>query len=113
MKRSSVLFFNALVAVAYVACKPPQPINPPPDADSGFVDPPALDGAQLDTCGRACAVLRAQPCREGMVNAVGESCETICRRDKAEGYGAALNADCVAGAKSLDALHACNVRCLP
>jgi len=61
-------------------------------------------------CEPACAKLRQFGCPEATPTKVGESCEHLCvRLVDADMLGA--GPDCIAAAKSVEALHDCGVDC--
>ena len=83
------------------SCRPA--VQPPPDVD----DADAED-ARVSPCARACERLHALGCPEGEPSRNGTSCLDVCRT-----AGVLVNAPCVARAPTIDAIHACNVRCAP
>lgn len=94
----------AAFVVACSASTTPQVICP--DTTPIYTEDEA--GAASSPCGRACANLVALGCPEGNPSASGASCYVVCRK-----AGPALDADCVANAKTKAALAKCNVRCTP
>ena len=96
---------GAALALVLVSCKAVD--LPPPEPEIIIVEP-GDDASDDDrsTCGRACARLDAFGCHEAEPSPGGIPCRTICKRS-----GVLLDAECVAGARTLTELHGCNVRC--
>jgi len=69
------------------------------------------DATAPEACPHACEVLRAFGCREGAPTSLGESCETLCRRDQAMGPAAQLQPECVSAVTSSEGFAKCGVRC--
>ena len=85
------------------ACQHPAPQPVPPDADAA--SPPS--------CVTACANLRALGCPEAMGAPDGSApCELACTHIR-DTKLAKLDIACITLAKSVDEVHACNVRCAP
>ena len=95
-----------LLLLLLASCKgfsvtPPAPSPDPIEHDDAFQD-------AASPCGRACKALHALGCPEGEPSPGGVSCYAVCTR-----AGAAVNPTCVAAARTLQDVHACNVRCEP
>ncbi len=98
MKLVAAVLLGALVG----SCRPST--VPPPDV----VDDADADDARSSPCARACARLRALGCPEGDRSRSGASCVDVCQN-----AGALVDPACVARASTVEAVHTCNVRCVP
>jgi hypothetical protein len=98
MKLATAMLIGALVG----SCRPS--VVPPPDA----VDDVDAEDARSSPCARACVRLRELHCPEAERSRSGTSCVDVCQN-----AGALLDPACVARATTVDAVHACRVRCVP
>jgi len=110
MKLSLLAFSVVPMLLISGCCKTCPPVEPDivyvPPLDAGFDGPNETIEEAPTPCARACVVMRNFHCPEGGVTPSGSRCYDICRS-----AGNLMNPQCIADAKTLDALHACHVRC--
>jgi hypothetical protein len=98
MKLAATALLGALIG----SCRPST--TPPPD----IIEDTDAEDARSSPCARACVRLHTLGCPEGERSRSGTSCVDVCRN-----AGALVDPACVARAATVDAVHACHVRCLP
>lgn len=119
--RLVIPFLVAVLAssLAIDACAPAQECpaptvvvgrEPPQEFPSNDEHDGGPEGAPRSACLRACANLSMLGCPESRKVSGGDSCTTTCEHLVSSGFSS-LDPECIAGAKTVDAVRECNVRC--
>lgn len=101
--REHLIAMSAVVLmVSVTVCRP---TNAPATLD-------APDGLAATNCQAACERMAALGCPEAKPTTAGLSCVQVCE-DVLDAAFIPIQPTCIAGAQSIDAVRACNVRCQP
>ena len=102
--RIAFAIIASLYAFSFLACSPSMSVaedpKPLPNDDAGAP-------LSFDECGMTCWRIRSFGCREGKRVDCEETCAVLLDD------GMPLPFRCIEGAKSVDAIRECRVRCLP